>query len=344
MKKMYLITFAMLIACGFTATAVHARKKPVVKRETIALQETSGKSKEFSTDPSATREVITLDSHTSENQWTVESDSTAKREIIHIDGDRSNGNGKYIFSSIRDGVNHGLDYVGKAEYQTNWERNRKVRFFDSSSHWSGFGLGYSGLVTSLGNLNIPQDAQFMSQRANSINVNLNFISTGIVSTRHFALVSGLGMELNNFRFDRNVTLTTNSSGYIIADESFNERGINLRKSKLSTNYLTIPLLAEYRTKGGRGRQFYVYGGVTGGWCFNAHTKIKYRSDGGTHKQKQRSGLNIRNFKYGYTVGAGYGRIGLYASYFPQSIFRSGKGPEVRQANIGLHLNFGGRRN
>lgn len=268
-------------------------------------------------------------------------DSTVKREYINLGRGEGRGNGSWQDVGGRAWGAVSSVAKGGSGYWSRGGSEKKVRYFDMSGHWMGVGLGYSGLVSSLGRLRLPAEADYMSQKAGSINVNINLFNTGIISTRHFALVTGIGMELNNFKFEKNVSLTRDPTGYIIPDESYAAQGIRLKKSKLSTNYFVVPLLAEFRFPvDGRGRPFYFYGGVTGGWCFNAHTKVKYFVDGDRKKDKRHSHLNIRNFKYGYTVGIGYNRFGLYASYYPESLFRAGKGPEVRQVNIGLSLNFG----
>ena len=270
-----------------------------------------------------------------------ESPDAGTREYIELGSGSERRNGSWHKSVSRAWESVGSAARGDSGTWSERRSDKKVRYFDMSGHWMGIGLGYSGLVSSLGKLALPSEAEYMSQKAGSINVNINLFNTGIVSTRHFALVTGIGMELNNFKFDKNMTLTRNAMGYIVPDESYAQRGVRLKKSKLSTNYFVVPLLAEFRFPvARRGRPFYFYGGVTGGWCFNAHTKIKYFENGHRKKDKSHNHLNIRNFKYGYTAGIGYNRLGLYASYYPESLFRAGKGPEVRQVNIGLSLNFG----
>lgn len=210
-------------------------------------------------------------------------------------------------------------------------------------HWAGVGIYYNGLVQNLGSLSLPDGAGYLRQTPRSIGVNVNFADLTLVSNRHFGLITGLGLEMNNFRFDENVALTRDETGYIIPDYSYDAEGIDLRKSKLTTVYLNIPLLVEFqfgRSKAGRKCPGFVNFGVIGGVRLQGHTKVKYRdADGDMHTKKQHGRLNLRNFHYGVEFNVGYKYVALSARYYPHSIFASDEGPNVQQVNIGLSLMF-----
>lgn len=208
-------------------------------------------------------------------------------------------------------------------------------------HWAGIGIYYNGLVENLGNLSLPDGAGYLRQTPKSIGVNVNFADLVLVSNRHFGLITGIGLEMNNFRFDKNISLTQDIDGNIIPDYSYDEAGIELRKSKLTTVYLNIPLLVEFqfgRSRNGQRAPGFVNFGVVGGVRLQGHTKVKYRDDG-MHTRKQHEGLNLRNFHCGVECNVGYKWVALSARYYPQSIFISGKGPDVQQVNIGLSFMF-----
>lgn len=202
-------------------------------------------------------------------------------------------------------------------------------------HYAGVGIFYSGLVQNLGNLSLGSDASFMRQTPKSFGVNINLVDFTILSNRHFGLITGLGFEINNFRFDQNMTLAQSADGQI-APRYFTD--IELSKSKLTTTYLNIPLLAEFqfgRAKKGTGKmRGFVNFGVTAGIRLDGHTKYKSAATG---IQKQHGGLNLRNFHYGFEVNAGYSHYGIFARYYPQSIFINDGGPQVQQVNIGIML-------
>ncbi len=201
-------------------------------------------------------------------------------------------------------------------------------------HWAGVSLGYSGLVSSLADFSLPEDARYMTQDAKSIGFTWNVFDVSIVNRPHFVLFTGLGLEWNNFRFAQNVTLR-NDDGHIAPNWYYYYNGIDLKKSKLTTGYLNLPLAAEF--KFGRGDRGFVNFGAVGGWRFAGHTKIKAHTPALDGKRKDRGDLCLANFHYGATVNVGYSCVALTASYYPQSIFKKGQGPDVQQVNIGIAI-------
>lgn len=213
----------------------------------------------------------------------------------------------------------------------------------SGGHWSGVGIYYNGLVQDIGNLHLPSGAEYMSQSAKSIGVNVNFIDLVLVSNNQFGLITGLGLEMNNFRFDRNVGLIENQDGVVGPDYSYDVQGLNLTKSKLTTVYMNIPLLVEFqfgRSRNNcRGRGFINFGAIAG-IRLNGHTKVQYRDlDGKKQTTKKDKGLNLRNFHYGAEFNVGWRGFALSARYYPHSIFEQNSGPKVQQANIGMSFMF-----
>ncbi len=206
-------------------------------------------------------------------------------------------------------------------------------------HWSGVGIYYNGLVRNLGSMKLPNGAEYLRQSPKSIGVNVNLVDLTIVSNRHFGLITGLGFEINNFRFDRDITLTQDENGYIVPDYRYDRPGVDFKKTKLTTMYLNLPLLAEFqfgRSKAGKRAPGFINFGVVGGLRLQGHTKVKYLDEtGAKHTEKQHSSLNLRNFHYGVECNVGYRWVAVSARYYPQSIFVSDKGPNVQQVNIGL---------
>lgn len=226
----------------------------------------------------------------------------------------------------------------------NWEnRHGKKRWRWASGHWMGVSIFYSGLVQNLGHLSMPQGAEILKLSPKSIGVDLNFIDAVIVSKGCFGLVTGLGLEINNFRFDNNVGLTTDENGVVIPNLSYTEQGIYLTKSKLNTVYLNMPLLFEFQF--GRpsyrrtNNNIFINFGVIGGLRIHSHTKVKSNDDRMNGTFKEHGGLNLRNFHYGFIVNVGYGNFALSAKYYPHSIFTNGGGPNLQQVNIGLSILF-----
>lgn len=218
---------------------------------------------------------------------------------------------------------------------------RRARFGVIGGHWAGISFGYSGLISGIGHWGLPEDGAYLDQRANSPSLNINIIGLEILSTRHFALTTGVGLEFNNYRFREPMILRYSKADGTHPDYSFNDGKIHTDKSKLSTNYLNIPLLAEFRfgcKNGYSGKAGYLYGGVIGGWGYNVHSKIKYETDSGRMRRTKDHNVGTTNFRYGYIVGVGYSHYGIYMQYYPDPIFKDG--PRVRQVSIGLSFNWG----
>lgn len=212
----------------------------------------------------------------------------------------------------------------------------------SSGHWAGIGINYSGLVKNLGHLRLPDGAKYMKQTAGSIGVNLQLVDFTLVSKRSFGLITGLGLEFNNFKFDRDISLTQDQNGVIVEDTYYMDNGIGLSKSKLSTMYLNIPLLVEFqigRPRSGWKRPGFINFGMIAGVRLEGHTKIKSSDPRVDGIYKKTSGLNLRNFHWGTEFNIGYKGIALSARYYPHSIFTKDEGPNVQQANIGVSYLF-----
>lgn len=208
------------------------------------------------------------------------------------------------------------------------------RLLWNDGHWAGFGIHYSGLITNLSDMTLPADAEYLSQSAKSIGVTLNPIDYTLLKSRHVGLVTGLGVEFNNFRFDNNITLKQ-ENGVTLPDYQYENQNIKLSKSKLYTCYLNVPLLVEFQM--GRHNNFFINVGVVGGWRIGTHTKIKASDPRLNGKFKDNGNFNLRNFHYGYTLNFGYNHFAISATYYRSTLFKDQKGPRVQQINVGLAL-------
>lgn len=204
--------------------------------------------------------------------------------------------------------------------------------------YAGVNLLYSGLVQNLGALSLPSDASYMSLSPKSIGIDINVIDFVVYSYRRFGIVTGLGFEINNFRFENNISLRLDAQGQVAPDYSYEDQGIKLSKSKLTTTYLNIPLLAQLKFGGSSYRNYrgYISAGIVGGLRLQTYTKVKSCEQG---KSRNHSSLNMTNFHYGAQVSIGYSGFSLTAKYYPKSVFRSGYGPNLSQVNLGIGFMF-----
>lgn len=216
-------------------------------------------------------------------------------------------------------------------------RNTRASFKRSDlDFFSAIGLGYNGLVEDLSSLKLPEEAEWMDLKTKSIHFNLAVINYQYNFSRHFGLRTGLDLEVNNFRFEKDVTLKLDENGHIAPDWRFLTAGMHLEKTKLVNSYFNVPLV--FRVGIGNRNQLELYGGVVGGWRWNSYTKLKADNDMLDGKKRVREDYNLRNFHYGYTAGISFHNVGFYATYYPHSIFKSGD-IDVRQVNVGISFRY-----
>jgi len=178
--------------------------------------------------------------------------------------------------------------LDEEDYKRPWRKNGRFR-----GHWAGFELGFSNLITSDFSLDYPDEMAFMEMNTGkSWNFNINFMQYSLgFGTDKVGLVTGLGFELQNYRFDNPLSIME-EDGYIVADSSYMldpDIG-SVDKSKLHTNYLTLPLLLEFQIPAGRkDHRVHISGGVIGGVKLWSTTKVKYKDQNGNKEKKKQKG-------------------------------------------------------
>ncbi len=273
-----------------------------------------------------TNEVYYSENETNVRSW-KEGDTTIVKvggiTVEVIDGDSTKiaiGNSSLI-----------VDECGNVK----WKRNRKHKF---NGHWAGFEMGVNGYVTSDFKLDVPQEFDFLTLKyEKSIDVNINFFEQNInLYNEKLGLVTGLGLRWNNYRFNDNTILVSDSSTIY----GYRDYTHDWKKSKLVVNYLTLPLLIEYQSnRFSRSNSFHATAGVIIGWRYATHTKM-LRFDNGRQKPKQWDHFHLRPFRYDATLRIGWGIINLYATYSMNTLFKADRGPELYPFAIGItFINF-----
>ncbi len=208
--------------------------------------------------------------------------------------------------------------------------NGKVRF---RGHWSGIELGFNNYVTTDYSMVLPSDINYMSlHSAKSINFNLNLPQISIGVTRHFGFVTGLGINWNNYRFDGNFNIQKRPDGMI---DSLSPVA-TLKKSKLATVYLTLPLLVEVHLPV-ENHHFNIAAGFIGGMKLGSHSKMVFE---GGDDVKSYGDFNLNLLRYGATARLGYRNVQLYGTYYFTPLFEKGRGPggyDLFPFEIGISL-------
>ncbi len=150
----------------------------------------------------------------------------------------------------------------------------------------------------------------------------------------FHLVSGLEFAFNNYMFEDNVVVQDiDNVTYFTIDQ---ER--DYEKSKLTHSSVNLPLMATLEFKRDNGKDGLKIGaGPFVGYRLGGHTKLKYREDGKTEKDKTRDSYNLNDLQYGLEGVIGYGGVDLFAKYNMNDLFKDNRGPQTNVVSFGFRL-------
>lgn len=183
------------------------------------------------------------------------------------------------------------------------------------------------------------ESDFKLKTVKSVNVNIWFFMQRLNLVKHYVnLKYGLGIELNNYRFKSDVSLKEggfnpyNSLQNISHPFIFRD-SISFSKNKLAADYITIPLMLNFRTnKDYSDKGISLSAGVSAGYLYNSRNKQKSSERG---KLKNHGDYDLEKWKFSYIAELGLGPAHLYGSYSPKSIFQNGL--DYRPYNIGIRL-------
>ena len=242
-----------------------------------------------------------------------------------------------------------------------FQRCKPMRF---NGHWAGFEMGINGYVNPDFNMNFPKTNEYLDlNMAKSIAVYVNFFEQNVALSKNqkWGMVTGFGTYWNNYRFSKDTRLNADSSALI----GYIDQGISIRKSKLTTWYLTVPLLFEFQTNNRmKKNSFHIAVGMIAGIRLTSHTKKYYdewnkdfnvtlynpetdkyetvftATSPDYSKVKDFDDYFLQPFKFDATVRIGWGFVNLFATYSVNQMFRKDKGPEVYPWSAGItFVNF-----
>jgi len=225
----------------------------------------------------------------------------------------------------------------KKHHKDDWE------FFtdkpDFRGSWTGISFGLSNFVNKDYSISRAAGDEFMDlNTGKSWNLNLNIAQYSVnLASNKFGLVTGLGLEFNFYRFDRDNSIQKDLDGVIINQEL--PISWNIEKSKFSTTYATVPILLEVHTSGSQHKGMVFAAGIIGGAKLGSNTKIVYKENGDKKKDKVRNDYNLNPFRYGVTARFGVGDWLVYGTYYLTPLFEKNKGPELYPISVGLALSF-----
>jgi len=162
----------------------------------------------------------------------------------------------------------------------------------------------------------------------SVNVNIWFFMQRLNMVKHVVnLKYGLGLELNNYRFDDERVFFQENPTRILLNEDYK----GAKKNKLAADYVTVPVMLNLNFTPGRKNGFLVSGGVSAGYLYSSRQKFKV----GDNKDKNHDDFDLRKWKLAYIGELGLGPVRLYGSYAMKSMWE--KGLDQTPYNVGIRI-------
>jgi hypothetical protein len=160
----------------------------------------------------------------------------------------------------------------------------------------------------------------------SINVNVWFFMQRLNVIKHVVnLKYGLGLELNNYSYDRDLIFQKNPTRITPATE-------DLKKNKLAADYVTVPMMLNLNFTPSRKRGFGISGGVSAGYLYSARYKNK---DNNGDKNKVHDNFDLEKWKLSYIGELNLGVVTLYGSYALKDMWENAL--DQRPYNFGIRL-------
>ncbi len=244
-------------------------------------------------------------------------------------------NDSFLVTEERKIISDPLDTLHLKDNMKRWDRiyrrSISVNKNDFKGHLPLFEIGVNSFAnTNYSGYSVPGFMDLKQFRSLEVNIRILRYSLGLQKTNdNFGLLTGLELNLNNYYFSNPYTLV-DQDGHtepLLLDEN------GLKKSKLSTTFLSVPLLFEIQFPDKKSKRFFISAGVIGGLKIGSHTKVKHFND----KTKNHDDFNINPFRYGATFRIGYSDINIFATWYKTPLFKSGRGPEMNPFTIGIGL-------
>jgi len=202
-------------------------------------------------------------------------------------------------------------------------------------HLGGVEIGYNNFTSGKWlKYETPLEGWLDLNTAKSTSFNIVSPPVSLGFTRHFGLVTALGVNFNNYRFDGNNTIIVDGEG--IVTPSYPADPVQFDKSKLATVYGILPVMLELQIPVSYGSTINLGAGFIGAVKLGSHTKVVYHDDG-KQKDKNRDDFNLNVLRYGVTARAGYEMVQVYGTCWLSPMFEKGRGPELYPFEIGLAL-------
>lgn len=216
--------------------------------------------------------------------------------------------------------------------------NRRKNSSNISTNWFIFDLGFanwkdetnyasamqSGFVSS----DIAGKDNLDLRNGKSVNVNIWLFMQKLNLAKHYVnLKYGMGVELNNYRFDDEKVRFAKNPTRISLDPAL----ANAKKNKLAADYITVPMMLNFDFTPGRKNGFGFSAGMSAGYLYSARQKVKMNDD----KSKLHNDFDLEKWKLSYIAELTLGPVRLYGSMATKNMWE--KGLDMTPYNVGIRF-------
>jgi hypothetical protein len=204
-------------------------------------------------------------------------------------------------------------------------------------HLTGIEFGLSNYRYN-NSMTLPDDISYMTLNtscSNAFNINFSQLSMGF--SRNIGIVTGIGLNWDNYRFEYRNSITVGPDGLI--SEYVPDNPVPVKRSKFSALYLNVPAMLEIQIPAGYPNHLNVAAGVVGGLKLNAWTKVVFDDK---DKTRVKGDYNLNLLRAGFTARAGYRNFMIYGTYYFTPWFQDLRGPggyNLEPFEIGIALTF-----
>lgn len=192
--------------------------------------------------------------------------------------------------------------------------------------------------------NLPSEkGNFNVSPMRSTSLNFYYYHDMRIGKSKFSFHPGIGIGMDRYGFNNSRTLAYTAVGdnvEMVTVSSTTYPG--LKKSKLITNYLDIPVELRFSTNPeDPNRSFKVSLGFKVGVLYDSYTKLKYKDDSENKKLINKQNYNLNPLRYGALLRIAAGNISAFGYYNLSPLFKSGKGPsleeDINTLTVGLSI-------
>src|SRR5450631_350100 len=172
---------------------------------------------------------------------------------------------------------------------------------------------------------------FKLKNNKSVDVNIWVFMQRLNLVKHVVnLKYGLGIELNNYRYQDNIKYLTDpatQATYVIQDS------VSFSKNKLAADYVTVPVMINFNFTPTRREGFGISVGVSAGYLYSSRQKTISDEFG---KKKTFDDFDLNPWKISWIAEAQLGPVILYGSLATKSMFNS-QGLDQTPYTFGIRL-------